>query len=197
MMKKALLLLVALVLLVPGMYEFYGHIESLNTMRCLGCIAMEPKAIAFEEFWISYPGSYKNSGIPEHPAWIVNESRNNVVMLFFWGPGCEPCESQWEKMKRVNLVKGTEADGMISENYSYVSLFSINAPFDEKGDALKIYQQKGEIETPTTVVLFERNNTIYWYSFSGEANGHGGRPSINDLIRILETAWENQHDMRL
>ncbi|MCD6448328.1 MAG: hypothetical protein J7L58_04710, partial [Thermoplasmata archaeon] len=57
----------------------------------------------------------------------------------------------------------------------------------------KIYHPKEILEAPTTVILFEKNGTIYWYAFSGEANGKGGRPDINGLINILEKAKEEKY----
>ena len=44
------------------------------------------------------------------------------------------------------------------------------------------------MEAPTTVILFEKNGTIYWYAFSGDANGEGGRPTVAELVNILERA---------
>lgn len=193
MMKKAIVLLLALALVAPGAYLAYTHVEALNISRCLGCIALEPKAEKFEEFWVAYPSSYKNKGIPAHPQWVINESREQVVMLFYWGPSCEPCDRQWENMKKLGMVEGTERDGRMTENYSYVTLFSLNAPFDKNGDSIRIYHRKGGTETPTTVILFERNNTIYWYAFSGEANGEGGRPTVEELGNILEKAREEKY----
>jgi hypothetical protein len=95
-------------------------------------------------------------------------------------------------MKHRGLVTGSEQDGGIAENYSYVSLFSLNAPFDERGDTIKMYTYDKSTGVPTTVILFGRNETIYWYAFSGEANGKGGRPTVEELITILERAREEQ-----
>jgi thiol-disulfide isomerase/thioredoxin len=197
MMRKAIYLMVALIILAAGANTAYDSVKSLNIARCLGCIAMEPKAVKFVEFWVEYPEHYNNKGIPPHPDWVINASKQKVVMLFFWGPSCEPCEWQWEAMKKAGLVKGSEENGSATANFSYIQLFSINAPYDdEKGEAIRIYTPKGDTGTPTTVILFEKNGTIYWYAFSGPANGEGGRPDINGLINILEKAKEEKYDMQ-
>ena len=99
-------------------------------------------------------------------------------------------------MKKAGIVEGNEEGGRITANFSYVELFSINAPYEERGEAIRIYTKKASMDTPTTVILFEKNETIYWYAFSGEANGKGGRPDINGLINILEKAREEKYDMQ-
>jgi hypothetical protein len=98
-------------------------------------------------------------------------------------------------MKEEGLVTGEEKGGQINENYSYVSLYSLNAPFDEGGDALTIYTPDGSTGTPTSVIIFEKNQTVFWYSFSGEANGKGGRPTVPELIEIIESAYEVRNDL--
>lgn len=192
-MKKVAFLIMIAMILSAGIYFEYERVKALNIARCLGCIAMEPKAEKFKEFWIEYPESYKRSGLPKHPSWLVNESREKVVMLFFWGPACHPCERQWNAMRKAGIVEGNEENGSFTENFSYAKLFSINQPYDEKGSTITIYNPQGDTGTPTTVIIFEKNGTVYWYAFSGEANGEGGRPDINELINILEKAKEEKY----
>ena len=192
-MKKIFYLLVAAALLFSGAYIAYKKVESLNVARCLGCIAMEPKVEKFAGFWVEYPEYYKQKGIPQHPQWIVDEAKKKVVMLFFWFEGCEACKKQWENMKKHGMVEGSEADGSFTENYSYAILITIDIVNSKDKDILKIYHAKEKMEAPTTVILFEKNGTIHWYAFSGEANGKGGRPDINGLINILEEAKEEKY----
>ena len=191
-MKKVIYVAIAFALLVAGFYLAYDRAKELNTARCWGCIAMQPKAEKFTNFWIEYPEGYKAKGIPPHPDWIINASKEKVVMLFFWGPACEPCEKQWEDMKKAGLVIGSEENGTITQNFSYVKLFSLDVT-KERGNTIKIYTKDGSESTPTTVILFEKNGTIYWYAFSGRADGKGGRPSIEELINILEKAKEEKY----
>lgn len=196
-MKKAIILIISSILLLFGIHMAYDSAKKLNIARCLGCIAMEPKVEKFKEFWIEYPKYYVKKGIPSHPEWIINESKEKILMLFFWAPACEPCERQWEEMKKAGMVEGSEEHGRMTENFSYVKLFSINAPYDKKGDAIRIYTAKGDVSTPTTVILFNKNGTIYWYAFSGEANGKGNRPNIRELIKIIEKAREEKHALSI
>ena len=118
-MKKAIILLIAIGLIIPGAYYAYDRAKALNISRCLGCLSMEPKATEFDSFWIEYPDDYKNSGLPEHPQWVINETQQSIVFLYFWGPSCIPCEEQWKNMKNEGLVQGEEKGGQITENYSY------------------------------------------------------------------------------
>jgi len=193
MMKKAIYVGIIFIILASGAYVAYKQVEALNIARCLGCLAMEPKTKAFEDFWVEYPSFYTRSGIPEHPSWLVNESRQHVTMLFFWFEGCSACKSQWERMKKYGLVEGGEADGKFTENFSYAKLITIDIINSPQRDALKIYQTEGRMEAPTTVIIFEKNDTIYWYAFSGDANGEGGRPDVETLVKILERAEEEKN----
>ncbi len=187
-MKKIIALIICAITLSSGFLIAYDTVKRLNIARCLGCIAMYPKAIKFS-FWVEYPKEYKNKGLPPHPEWIVNESK--VILLFLWGYACEPCEKQWEEMKKAGIVEGTEENGTVGGNFSYVKLYAING--QEEKDLVRIYNKRGEVELPTTVILFKKNETIYWYAFSGPADGKGGRPNIEELIKILEMAKEEKN----
>ncbi len=195
-MRKKIMLIVMVAIFLAGIYTAYEKTKALNELRCLGCIAMLPKTKEFKEFWIEYPAWYKNEGTPEHPSWVINASLEKVVMLFFWGPACEPCEQQWEDMKKAGMVKGSEGNGNITQNFSFVKFFSINVAGDEKRNTVRIYTEDKSDSVPTTVILFQKNGTIYWYAFSGKADGKGGRPSIEKLIEILEIAKEERNDMQ-
>jgi len=188
MMKKIVYAGIIFLLLASGAYAAYKQVEALNIARCLGCIAMEPKTEVFENFWVEYPYFYHASGLPPHPSWVINESREHVTMLFFWFEGCSACKSQWERMEKYGLVEGSEADGRFTENYSYAKLITIDIINSPLKNTLKIYHGEGRMEAPTTVILFEKNGTIYWYAFSGDANGEGGRPTVAELADILEKA---------
>ena len=193
MMKKAIYIGIAIIILASGVYVAYRQVEALNVARCLGCLAMQPKTEPFKAFWVEYPSFYKKSGLPSHPSWLVNESKQHVVMLFFWFEGCGACKSQWENMKKYGLVEGGEADGKFTENFSYAKLITIDIINSPMKNILKIYEKEGRMKAPTTVILFEKNGTIYWYAFSGEANGKGGRPSVDELVKIIEKAEEEKN----
>ncbi|MEM2935515.1 MAG: hypothetical protein QXF32_04040 [Candidatus Thermoplasmatota archaeon] len=181
---KKILLCVTIILLISGAYLSYDKTKKLNEMVCQGCIAIISKSQKFEEFWIDYPHSYGIHGLPNHPDWAINYSKNKILMIFFYGPACEPCLQQWEEMKNAGIVEGSEEDGSFSENFNYAMLVTIDVAKDS--DTIRVYNPKGS--TPTTVIMFEKNDKIYWYAFSGPPDGEGGRPSIEELKSILEKA---------
>jgi len=162
----------------------------LNESRCLGCIALLPKASAFKGFWVEYPTFFHKKGSPALPDWLINESRQHVIMLFFWYKGCDPCKAQWDDMVHAGIVVGSEENGKMAANYSNVSLITIDIVNDERANLLKIFTPaKSTPSTPTTVILFTTNQT-YWYAFSGKADGKAGRPSIEQLKEIIREAIE-------
>jgi len=182
---KKLLLCTAIILLISGAYLCYNKTKKLNEMVCQGCIAIVSKSQKFGEFWIEYPHNYGMNGMPSHPEWAINFSKNNILMIFFYGPACEPCLHQWEEMKNVGMVEGNEEDGKFSRNFSYAILVTIDISKDAE-NTIRIYNSKSSV--PTTVIMFEKNEKIYWYAFSGPPDGKGGRPSIDELKNILEKA---------
>ncbi|MCD6170870.1 MAG: hypothetical protein J7J36_00400 [Thermoplasmata archaeon] len=192
-MKKFIVLLISIAFLLTGFHFAYEKSKILNESRCLGCIAMLPKAISFHKFWIEYPKNFHKSGIPQIPSWLLNESKKNVVMLFFWYKGCDPCKAQWDDMVANNIVSGSESNGKMTGNFSNITLISIDIINDKLGNLLPIYTPKGKpSETPTTVILFTKNET-YWYAFSGKADGIAGRPNISQLKKILNLAMEEKN----
>ncbi|MBC7081308.1 MAG: hypothetical protein H5T44_03595 [Thermoplasmatales archaeon] len=186
---KKIFLAISIILLISGAYTRYKKTKELNEMVCQGCIAIISKSQKFEEFWIEYPHGYGMSGIPSHPQWALNYSKDKVLMIFFYGPACEPCNQQWEEMKKAGMVEGNEKDGKFSENFSYAILFTIDIS-DDREDTIIVYNSKRSV--PTTVIMFEKNDKIYWYSFSGPPDGKGGRPSIEELKNILERARDEK-----
>ena len=191
-MKKLIMLLISIGLLLTGFHFAYEKSKVLNESRCLGCIAMLPKAEEFHKFWIEYPKNFHKSGIPKIPLWLLNESKKNVIMLFFWYKGCDPCKAQWDDMVANNIVSGSESNGKMTGNFSNITLISIDIINDKRGNILSIYTPKGMTGTPTTVILFTKNKT-YWYAFSGPADGKEGRPSISQLEKILALAIEEKN----
>ena len=182
---KKLLLLISIILLVSGTYTSYEKVKKLNEMLCQGCIAIISKSYKFDKFWVEYPSIYEIKGLPSHPSWAVNFSKDNILMIFFYGPACEPCEQQWEEMKKAGIVEGRKENGSFSGNFSYAKLVTIDISKD-KEDIIKIYNTRNSV--PTTVIMFEKDGKIYWYAFYGPPDGKGGRPSIDELKTIMEKA---------
>ncbi len=190
-MKKIVAVAIAFLIFSVGFYYAYELSELLNKSRCLGCIALLPKASKFHGFWTEYPPFFHKKGLPQLPQWLLNESKNHVVILFFWYKGCDPCKAQWEDMVKAGIVVGSEENGKMAANYSKnVSIITIDIVKSEFGNLLEIFTPaKATPSTPTTVILFTTNQT-YWYAFSGRADGKAGRPSIEELEGIIREAIE-------
>ena len=187
-MKKIISLIISISIFITGFYYAYEKSKLLNESRCLGCIALLPRAEKFKEFWIEYPKYFHKNGIPNFPSWLLNESRQHVVMLFFWYKGCDPCKEQWDDMVRAKIVKGNEENGKMTSNFSNITLITIDIINDERGSILSLFTPRGsKPSTPTTVILFTKNQT-HWYAFSGKADGRAGRPNIKELKEILNEA---------
>ena len=186
-MKKLAVIIVSILLFAVGFHYAYEKSKVLNESRCLGCIALLPKAEKFEDFWVEYPPFFNKKGVPEIPQWLLNESKNHVVILFFWYKGCDPCKAQWEDMLKAGIVKGSEENGKLA-NYTNATLITIDILNDERSNLLPIFTPaKSTPSTPTTVILFTKNQT-YWYAFSGRADGRAGRPSVEKLNEIIKEA---------
>jgi len=185
---KKVALIISIIVLAVGFHQAYEKSKILNESRCLGCLALLPKAEKFNGFWIEYPSAFNKKGTPPIPEWLLNESRKNVVILFFWYKGCDPCREQWEDMVRAGIVVGSEENGRMADNYTNVSIMTIDIINDENGYLLNLFTPEGKPpSTPTTVILFTKNDT-YWYAFSGKADGKAGRPDIKELDRIINEA---------
>lgn len=190
-------IIISLAFFVGGWYTAYEKSSDLNESTCLGCIALNPIVESFSEFWTEYPDGYSREGGVPHPQWVVDELNNSkVVMLFFWYHGCEPCSRQWNDMLHAGIVEGSESSGKMAGIYAKnVTLFTIDVINSERKDNIKIYTPKGDIGTPTTVILTMKNGSIMWYAFQGPADGSGGRPSIEKLESILNDAVKTRGDL--
>jgi len=188
-MKKLTAIAMAAIIFVVGFHFAYEKSKLLNESRCLGCIALLPKASKFHGFWTEYPSFFHKKGYPDFPEWLVNESKNHVVILFFWYKGCDPCKAQWEDMVREGIVTGSEENGKMTSGYN-ATIITIDIINDKLGSMLHIFTPAKETpSTPTTAIIFTTNQT-YWYAFSGRADGRAGRPSIEELKNIIKEAIE-------
>ncbi|MGC9554110.1 MAG: hypothetical protein ACP5EK_02255 [Thermoplasmatota archaeon] len=185
--------LIALVVLAGGALNAYVTSQRLNESTCLGCLALNPRGAPFTDFWSAYPDSYgsREGKEVQHPSWVTGEVNNgSVAMLFFWYHGCQPCKQQWDDMKKRGLVEGSEEDGRMAPPYKQnVTLIPIDVVNSDRTDARTVYAQPGREEfTPITVVVTGNQSGLSWYAFQGPADGEGGRPSVQELIDIIEMA---------
>jgi len=176
---------IAAILLLSGGYLAYDKTHILNENRCWGCLALNPTGKIYNGFWIDYPKEYGKGKI-KHPDWLKNALNNtHVVMLFFWYKGCSACKLLWEEMKEEGIVEGDEANGKIV-GFENVTLITIDTVNDERKGALSIYSQKGG--SPTTVILFKEDDTIYWYAFEGSNLPKDENGKIVTVKEIIEDA---------
>jgi len=185
--------IIALVILVVGGFNAYLTAQRLNESTCLGCLALNPRVTPFTEFWYNYPNSYgsKAGEVVQHPPWVVEEVKNgSTVMLFFWYHGCQPCKQQWNGMKEIGLVEGTEEEGRMTSTYaSNVTLINIDVINSERKSSRSVYTPSGQEDfTPITAIVSGNASGLAWYAFQGPADGDGGRPSVRDLIDIIGLA---------
>ncbi len=150
----------------------YLHIQTNSSVTCLGCLGLSPISGEFEEFWVDYPDDHAKAGQPVgHPNWILDAlDEYQVIVLFFWQIGCEPCDAQWEDMKDNDLVKGTEETGKLKKYADIAYLYSLDINDDPKyRSAMYTYDPDGARQgTPTTVFLLKLDiNTVGWYSYKG------------------------------
>lgn len=182
---QALAVCAALVILISGI-GFGGYVLSkrITSVPCYGCMALNPKFTPFKGF------STENVS---HPDWVIDTLKDeNIVFIFLWQIGCDPCEAQWNDMKNAGIVKGFEENGEIGDKYNdEVKLFSLDAGSitDQRGEeAMNIYNLGGG--TPTTIILtlVKDNETnevkIGWYSFMGYQSG---KPMMSNLEQIIES----------
>ena len=185
--------IIALLILVAGGFNTYLTSQRLNENTCLGCLALIPRVAPFTEFWYYYPNSYGSRAgeVVQHPPWVVEEVNNgSTVMLFFWYHGCKPCKQQWDDMKEIGLVDGTEEKGRMNSTYApNVTLINIDVINSERKSSRKVYAPPGQEDfTPITVIVTGNASGFAWYSFQGPADGVGGRPSVRYLVDIINLA---------
>ena len=179
-------LIVSVIWLVIGLgLDAYEKTKRQNEILCLGCLALEPIAEDFEGFWVEHPEDDK---VPDHPDWVKDELESKkVVFIFLWSQGCVPCEEQWEDMKDDGLVKGSEDDGTMAKYTDKVTLYSLDAGSEARGEeAIGVYDpNEGSHGTPTTVFLTMEEGsetTIYWWAAEGKMKASDVDKVINEAM---------------
>ncbi|MGA1872232.1 MAG: hypothetical protein ACMUHY_01045 [Thermoplasmatota archaeon] len=177
----------------------YDEVEKLASVKCLGCLGLDPVVPGFKEFWTAYPGGHREEGEEvQHPAWIeeaLESDRVDMIVLFYWTPGCVPCAEQWEEMRKDGIASGEEDGGREGEKYQGLLLYSLDASeFDEidiellgegrrivPNDLFWIYHFNGNSYyngVPDTVFIFERDGEIHWYM-------HYGRMDLSSVDAMI------------
>jgi hypothetical protein len=163
----------------------YDEVQRLASVKCLGCLGLDPRVPGFSEFWTVYPGGHIKAGqeVP-HPALvrdILNESGTDLLIIFYWTQGCVPCAEQWEEMVGHGIAEGTEEDGKEGPEYSNMKLLSVDAAEDM--ELYRTYRPKGtENGVPMTVFLFEKDGDVNWYSHYGKMELKDVDGMINNIL---------------
>ncbi|MFW3146060.1 MAG: hypothetical protein ACMUIE_04535 [Thermoplasmatota archaeon] len=173
----------------------YKEVKSLAEVKCLGCLGLDPVVPPFENFWTNYPEDHKDRGKPvDHPEEvhdILDSGDYDILILFFWGPGCEPCKKQWEEMVEEGIASGPEEGGREGDRYSDLRLISVDNTNDKVGYYGTYIPTGIEDGVPMTTFLFKTHNgTVYWYS-------HYGRMKIQDVEELIEEIVEYLEKERL
>ncbi|MBN1389646.1 MAG: hypothetical protein JXA22_03280 [Candidatus Thermoplasmatota archaeon] len=184
----------------------YDNVEKLASVKCLGCLGLDPVVPGFNGFWTYYPEGHTREGeIVDHPEWMEEAlARDDVelIILFYWTPGCVPCAQQWDEMRRAGLVSGEEEGGREGDRYQGVLVYSLDASeFDEvdlmlfdddvkvvPNDLFWIYHFNGDPYyngVPDTVFLFEMDGQVHWFM-------HYGRMDASDVDGMITNVLYNE-----
>ncbi len=165
--------------------EGYEEVEKLASVKCLGCLGLDPRIDGFSEFWDVYPEGHDKEGQEvDHKPTVLNSLGDedvDITILFFWGPGCVPCAEQWEDMLDEEIASGAEDGGREGDAYDRLEMYSIDASRDDE-NLYWTYHFNGKKEyngIPMTVFLFEGYDDIMWYA-------NYGKMDVHDMIEIIE-----------
>jgi hypothetical protein len=166
----------------------YDEVEKLASIKCLGCLGLNSVVPGFKEFWTVYPKDHEKEGQDiDHPELITRALDSvdvDLIILFFWTPGCVPCAAQWKEMEEDGIASGEENGGREGDKYKGFILYSLDASeFDEievelfdseisivPNDLFWTYHYNGnqyDNGVPDTVFIFERDGEIFWYMHYG------------------------------
>lgn len=159
----------------------YESVDRLASVKCLGCLGLDPRVPGFKEFWTVYPDGHIKAGEPvPHPSLVTEELNKNgtdLLILFYWTQGCVPCAEQWEDMVKEKIAVGTEENGKEGSRYEGSRIISVDAAQDM--DLFRTYTPKGtENGVPMTVFLFEKDDGVHWYS-------HYGKMDVDDVNAMI------------
>jgi len=187
--RATMLIVLQLVLLgiSGGLLAYTIHQGQMDDTRaigessCYGCLALDPDIEGFDSFWTRYPEGHQDAnGTVDHPDMVREALKDHdVVMLFFWYPGCIPCKEQWHDMEANDLVvsgpsdQSPEQGGTAGDKFAdKLAVMPLDSVSEEDGkSAMGIYHPTGRkpYGAPMTTLIFQdAKGTIYWYSQSGK-----------------------------
>jgi hypothetical protein len=171
----------------------YEQVEKLASVKCLGCLGLDPVIPPFESFWISYPEGHRKQGEEvEHSELVIStidDEETDVMVLFFWTQGCVPCAAQWEEMKDIGIASGPEDGGREGDYYERFVLISYDAAESDGRALYETYTPTGtENGVPMTTFLFRGpDGSVQWYSHYGRMELDAMMDLMEDIQHYLET----------
>ena len=163
----------------------YDEVDRLGSIKCLGCLGLDPVVPGFSGFWDDYPEDHVDAGESVvHPAIVGRELGKDdidLLVLFFWTQGCVPCAEQWEEMVDKDIAIGPEDGGREGALYRNVRLISVDAANDPDGLYMTYRPTGKETGVPMTTFLFyaDSGSDVMWYS-------HYGKMDIGPLQGMME-----------
>ncbi|MGA1848123.1 MAG: hypothetical protein ACMUHB_02170, partial [Thermoplasmatota archaeon] len=157
----------------------YDQVEKLASVKCLGCLGLDPVIPPFEGFWIEYPEGHAKDGQevlhPEMVLETIDDEDVDILVLFFWTQGCVPCAEQWEEMVDEDIASGPEDGGREGPRFDRFIMISFDAAPTEGRDLYYTYRGPTGLETgvPMTTFIFRGpEGDVQWYSHYGKMEVH-------------------------
>ncbi|MDG6221402.1 MAG: hypothetical protein QCI38_08165 [Candidatus Thermoplasmatota archaeon] len=185
--QKLLSIVLLFTLITGGLAGGYQISSNKNNTLCLSCLALTYSGGDFTgEWWTTYPSTSPLAGqTVNHPGDVTSDlSRYDVVMVYFWQPGCTACDEQWEDMKEGGIVVGTEPSGQMSSKWSDVTLYSVDATKEPYNTWFRTYVQYKQHSPATPLTVFVANdggNTV-WYAQMGKMSARAVEGVLNDAL---------------
>ncbi|MGA1819710.1 MAG: TlpA family protein disulfide reductase [Thermoplasmatota archaeon] len=161
----------------------YDEVEKLASIKCLGCLGLDPVVPGFSHFWVEYPPDHDKAGEEvDHPGRVqevLDTDGVDLLILFFWTQGCVPCKEQWDEMVDEDIASGPEDGGIEGGKYKALRIISVDAAEDPDRFYPTYIPTGIETGVPMTTFIFEDSDgVINWYS-------HYGRMEIEDLESLV------------
>ena len=171
----------------------YERVEKLASVKCLGCLGLDPVIPPFEGFWIDYPEDHEKNGekVP-HPEVVlstIDDERVEIFVLFFWTQGCVPCAEQWDEMVEEGVASGPENGGKQGSHFERFRMTSYDASEEEGRELFDAYTPTGtETGVPMTTFIFRGPlGSVQWYSHYGKMEVKAMMKMVEDIQFYLET----------
>ncbi len=171
----------------------FEEVRKLASVKCLGCLGLDPVVPGFSEFWVEYPGDHDRAGEDvDHSDKVISIIENDeveILVLFFWTQGCVPCAEQWDEMVEKGIASGKEDGGIQGDRYDKFRMISTDAADDDDGFYVTYRPTGKETGVPMTTFIFQdTDGSIKWWSHYGKMDIGPFMDIIEDIVQYLEAA---------